>query len=165
MSGFEPGGHLIVAYGAGLFAEKFAFGEDHEVGDAAHVVAGGELGIGVGFYFEYEGLAGGFGGGAGDFGRSGAAGTAPGGPEVNENGDAGFANDFVEESGVGVDGFVDWRERLFAGTAAARVSEVCGGNAIFCAAVRASSDNGQASLLGFTAVGVWMLVLSSAGVR
>ena len=66
------------------------------------------------------------GGGAGYLGRGRAAGTAPVGPEVDEDGDAGVLDDVVEEFGVGLDGLVEGREGVFAGSATAGVGEVLG---------------------------------------
>src|SRR5262249_27355102 len=67
------------------------------------------------------------------------AGAAPLGPEVDEDGDAGVLDDLVEELGVGGDGLVDGRERVFAGAAAAGVGEGVGGDAGLLGAVRGGS--------------------------
>ena len=138
--GLEPADHLCGVGEAGLLLHELAVGEDGEVGDAANVVAGGELGVGFGVDFEDDGAAGGLFGGFGDVGGGHAAGAAPGGPEVDEDGDLGVAEDFVEEGGVGGDGLGDGREGLLAGAATAGVGEVGGGGAVFGAAVGAGAD-------------------------
>src|ERR1019366_913696 len=79
--GLEPLLHLGVVGQAGLLEDGATVGEDDEVGDAADLEAGGELGVGFGVDFEDESLACHVGGGAGDFGGGGAAGSAPVGPE------------------------------------------------------------------------------------
>src|SRR5580692_6063850 len=51
--GLEPVKHLFRIDQAGLLVHKAAAGEDGEVGDAAHVVACGELRIRFGVYLEH----------------------------------------------------------------------------------------------------------------
>ena len=81
-----------------LLFDELAVLEDGEVGDAAHVVTRGEFGVRVGVYLEDDGVAGEVGGGAGYLGGGGSAGSAPVGPEVYENRDAGALDYLVEES-------------------------------------------------------------------
>ena len=83
------------------------------------------------------------GGGAGYFRGGGAAGAAPVGPEVDEDGNAGVLDDVVEEFGVGLEGLVERREGVFAGSATAGVGEVLGSNAVLLAAVFAGCDDGH----------------------
>ncbi len=119
--GAKPGFHLIVAYEACLLVDKLSSAKHEEIGDAADIVAGGELWMFVGVDFENDGLAGEVGGGAGDFRRSHAAGAAPVGPEIDEHGDACVLEDVVEEPGVGGDGLADRRQCVLAGASAACV--------------------------------------------
>lgn len=143
----EPVLHLLVAYESGLLGDELAGVEDGEVGDATDVVAGGELRVLLGVDLEDEGAAGGVGGGLLDLGGGHAAGAAPVGPEVDEDGDAGVLDDLVEERGVGGDGLVDGRERVFAVAASAGVGEVVGRDTVLLSAVRTGGDEGHAWLL------------------
>ena len=110
--GLEPVEHCLGVDEAGLLLDEAATGEDGEVGDAAHVVTGGELRAGFGVDLEDEAAAGDLAGGAFDVRRGHAAGTAPFRPEIDEYRDARVGDDVVEEGGVGGDGFSDGRERL-----------------------------------------------------
>jgi hypothetical protein len=144
--GLEPVEHLLGVDEAGLLLDEAAVREDGEVGDAAHVVAGGELRVGFGVDLEDEAAAGDFACGVLDVRGGHAAGTTPGGPEVDEHGDAGVGDDVVEERGVGGDGLGDGRERLLAGAAAAGVGEVSCGDAVFGAAAGAGADDRHGDL-------------------
>jgi hypothetical protein len=97
----------------------------------------------LGVYLEDDGLAGHVGGGAGDFRGGHAAGTAPVGPEVDQNGNGCGLSDFVEELGVDGKGFVDGREGIFAFAAAAGVCQMFCSDAVFAATVFAGADDGH----------------------
>jgi hypothetical protein len=132
-----------VANETGLLLYELAAGEDGEVGDAAYVVTGRELRVALGVYFEDYGLACGVGGCAGYLGRGCPAGAAPVGPEVDQDWDAGVLDDVVEEGGVGLDGLVEGREWVFAGSATAGVGEVLGVYTVLLAAAFAGCDDGH----------------------
>jgi hypothetical protein len=135
--------HLLVADEAGLLEDGCAVREDDEVGDTAHLKAGRELGICLGVDLEDDGFAGHIGGGAGDLRGCGSAGTAPGCPEVDEDGDLRVPGDVVEEGGVGGQGLGERWKRGLAGAAAAGVGEVLGGDTVFLLAVSAGADDGH----------------------
>ena len=131
---------------AGLLLDEVSRCEDGEVGDAADVVACGELGVALGIDFEDECLTGHICGGACDLWGGGAAGATPLGPEVDEDGDAGVADDVVEEGEVDWERLVERGEGIFAGTAAAGIGEVGGVDAVFLLAVFTGSDDGHVRL-------------------
>ena len=118
----KPRFHLVVAYEAGLLVHELSIVQDEEIGDAANVVAGGQIMVLIGIHFEHDSLPGKVGGGTGDFGGGHAAGSAPISPEIDEHGDAGVLQDLVEERRVGGEGLIDGRQRVLAGAAAACVS-------------------------------------------
>ncbi len=142
----EPVFHDVVTDESGLLLDEAACGEDGEVGDTADVVARGQLGVALGIDLENEGLTGHVGGGAGDLGGGGAAGATPLGPEVDEDGDAGVADDVVEESEVDGEWLVERWEGIFAGTAAAGIGEVVGVDAVLLLTVFTGSDDGHVRL-------------------
>jgi hypothetical protein len=78
-----------------------------------------------------------------------AAGSAPGGPEIDQHGDAGFADDLVELSGTDGDGLRDGRQWIFAVAAAAGVGEVTRGDAIRFVAMSAGAKDGHSVLLHY----------------
>jgi hypothetical protein len=129
-----------VTYYPGLLADEFAGMEDGEVGDSADVVAGGEVLVLVGVYLEDYGLASHFFCGAGDLRSGGSAGTAPVGPEVDEDRDSGALDDLVEDGGVDLEWLVKGWEGILAGAATSGVGEMVGGETIFLAAGLAGSD-------------------------
>ena len=94
----------------------------------------------VGIDLEDDGLAGHVLCGARDLGGGGAAGAAPVGPEVDEDGDARALDDLVEERGVDLQGLVERGKGVFAGAASAGVGEVICGDAVFLATAVAGSD-------------------------
>ena len=149
----EPVLHDVVTDEAGLLLDEMACGEDGEVGDTADVVASGQLGVALGVDLEDEGLPGHVGGGAGDLGGGGAAGATPLGPEVDEDGDAGVAEDVVEEGEVDGERLAEWWEGVFAGSAAAGVGEVVGVDAVLLLAVFTGSDDGHVRLRGAVIAG------------
>ena len=71
-----------------MLADGAALVEHEEVGDALDSKALGEGRLGVDVDLEHEGAAGGVGGDSAQLGRSGAAGAAPRGPEVDCTGSA-----------------------------------------------------------------------------
>lgn len=77
-----------------------AVGEDSEIGDALDTVTGSEIGVAFGIDLEDDGAAGELAGGLGDVGRSHAAGSAPGGPEIDEDRDFALADNLIEFGGV-----------------------------------------------------------------
>jgi hypothetical protein len=145
--------HLGVVDEAGLLKDGAAAGEDDEIGDAADLKAGGELGVGFGIDFKDQGFTCHVGGSTGDFRGGGAAGAAPVGPEVDKDGDGRVLDDLVEEGGVSGQRFGERRERGLAGAAFAGVAEVPGGDAVLFLTVGAGADHGHgddlAGLLGF----------------
>jgi hypothetical protein len=92
---------------AGLLADELAGREDGEVGDAAYVVTRCELLIAVGIDFEDDGVAREVLSGACDLGCGCAAGSAPVGPEVHEDRNAGALDDLVEERCIYLQGLVE----------------------------------------------------------
>ena len=106
--------HLLVADESGLLGDELSAVEDGEVRDSADVVTGGELAVLLGVDLEDEGTSLGVGGGLLHFRGRHAAGSAPLGPEVDEDGDTGVLDDLVEESDVCGDGLVNGREIILA---------------------------------------------------
>jgi hypothetical protein len=92
-----------------LLLDELAGLEDGEVWDAAHVVAGRELRVALGVYFDDDGFSGHICRGFGYFGGGGPAGTAPLGPEVDEDGNGGALDDLVKERCVDLEGLGEWR--------------------------------------------------------
>src|SRR5882757_7184854 len=115
----QPLFHDIVAHEAGLLHHHFAAGHNGEVWNAADLKPRGELLVGFGVDFEYDGFAGHARGGLGDFGGGHAARSAPGGPEVDEDGDAGVLDDLVERRLVDRDWLSERRQIGLAGAALA----------------------------------------------
>jgi hypothetical protein len=110
-----------VADEASLLMNELASREDGEVGDAADVVARGKLSVLVGVNLEDNCLPGEIGGCAGDFRRGHAAWATPLGPEVDEDGHAGVLDHIVKKFDICSKGFIDRRQRILAGSAAACV--------------------------------------------
>jgi hypothetical protein len=136
----QPIFHDVVIDYASLLFDEFAGREDSEVRDAAYVIACGKLLVFVGVDFENHGLAGEVFCGARNFRGCGAAGTAPVGPKVDEDGYARALDDFVEECGVDLQGFVKRGEWVFACTAPASVRQMVCGYTVFLATGGAGSD-------------------------
>src|SRR5579871_3236597 len=97
----------------------------------------------LGIDLEDDGLAGHVGGGAGDLGCGHSTGTAPVGPEVDQDGNGCGLSDFVEELGVDGDGLMERREGGFALAAAAGLCQMLCGDAVFAATVFAGADHGH----------------------
>jgi hypothetical protein len=125
----------------GLLFNELAGGEDGEVRYTAHGVPCGQVLIFVGIDFKDDCLTCHVLCGAGNLRCSGATGTTPVGPEVNEYRNAGALDDLVEERGVNLQGFIERWEWIFACTAPAHVCEVIRGEAVLLAAVFTSSYN------------------------
>ena len=123
----------------GLLLDELACGKDREVGDTPYRVSCRELLIFVGVDFENDGVTGHILCRACDLGCSGATGSAPVGPEVHEDRNAGALDDLVEERGVDLQGFIERSEWIFARAASASVREVIGSEAVFLAAAFAGS--------------------------
>jgi hypothetical protein len=87
---------LVVAYCAGLLHYGAAADEDYEIGDAANVVALGELRIFFGVDFYHYRSTSHVGSGARNFESRDAAWAAPIGPEIHENGNRRVLNNFIE---------------------------------------------------------------------
>src|SRR5678815_416805 len=104
-----------------LLGDEFAGVEDGKVRDSAHVVPSGEFVVLLGVDLEDEGTALRVDRGLFDLGGGHAAGTAPLGPEVHEDRNAGILDDLVEQGSVGGDRLVDGSELVFAVAAAASV--------------------------------------------
>lgn len=79
--------------------------EDVEVGDGLDTELGGEGGFGLGIDLEDQCLAGHLFGEEFEFRGGHLAGSAPGGPEIDEDGDGGRVDDFGEGRGVNGEGF------------------------------------------------------------
>jgi hypothetical protein len=124
---------------SGLLFDELAGGEDGEVRDASYRVPRGQVLIFIGVDFEDDSVACHFLCRARNFRCGGATGTAPVGPEVDQNRDAGTLNDLVEESGVDLQGFIERWKLIFARAASTGVREVIGREAIFLTAAFAGS--------------------------
>ena len=111
---------------AGLLEDGSSAGEDDEVGNAADLEAGGELGIGFGVDLQDDGFAGHIGGGASDLWSRSPARAAPTRPEVDQNRHGRILDDVVKEGGVGGERLGERRKLGLAGSAAA------GGAEMFC---------------------------------
>jgi hypothetical protein len=137
----QPGFHSVGIDEAGLLRLECPVGEDCEIGDALDVEAGSDLGVALGVDFEHDGLTRHV---ARDLGymRCGhAAGTAPCSPEIDEDGDAALANDFIKVGRASFYWLSDGAQSVFAGTAFAAVCDVFGRNAVWGIAGRAITDD------------------------
>jgi len=79
--------------------------------------------------------------------------SAPGSPEVRQNGNLALANDLVELLFVDFDRFADCRQLRFAATAFANIGKVLCGNAIEPTASGAISNQRHGSILGYQSCG------------
>lgn len=126
---------------AGLLADELAFREDGEVWDALHVIAGGELRAALGVNLQDDCLSCHFRSRLGDMRGSHAAGTTPFGPKIDQYRDGSVLNDIVEERVIRIDRLACRRERLLAGSAAARISKMRDGHSVLRGAIPALADN------------------------
>ena len=124
----------------GLLVDKFALRENSEIGDALHVVAGGELRIPFGVDLEDDGFSCHLRSRSGDMRGGHAAGTTPFGPKIDQYRDGGVLSDFVKERGIGIDRLACRREWLLACATAAGIGKMRGRHAILRGAIRALSD-------------------------
>jgi hypothetical protein len=143
----EPALHGVGVDQACLLKLKVAAGEYGEVGNALHVVARGELGELLCIDLKDDGLAGEIARDLGDMGRRHAAGTAPGRPEIDEDGNFAVADDFVELLRCDGEGIGDGREWRLAGAAASCIGEVVRRDSIRLSAGWAISDDGHGDVL------------------
>ena len=150
----EPGFHGVGVDQAGLLEGEVAAAEHCEVRDALDLIACGEFGVLLRVDFEDDGAAGEIAGGLRNVGGGHTAGSAPGGPEIDEDGDAGFADDFVELGGADGDGLGDGRKRILAVAAAASIREVARGDAVGFAASGTGAQDGHGVLQYMDASGV-----------
>src|ERR1700753_3139260 len=116
---------------ASLLMNQLASREDDEVGDVADVVARGKLSVFVGVHLEDDCLPGEVGGCASDLRRGHATWATPFGPEIDENRHAGVFDHIVEKFDICSDGFIDRRQCILAGSAAACVCQMRSRDAIF----------------------------------
>jgi hypothetical protein len=116
-----------MAYDARLLADEFAPMEYGEVGDSAHIIAGGQVLVFVGVDLENYSLAGHVFGRLGDLGSCDAAGSTPLGPEVDEDGNARTLNDLVEDFSIDLQWFVEGRQVSFACAATTGIVQMVGG--------------------------------------
>jgi hypothetical protein len=135
-----------MAYHAGLLHHDAATGEDHEIRDAANIVAGGELRIFFRVDLYHYGFAGHVSSGARNFWSSGAAWAAPISPEIHEYRNGRVLNDFIELHIVDREWFRDGRQRRFTSSATAGAGEILGGDAILLAAIGASANDRHTNL-------------------
>lgn len=139
----EPCCHLIMAYHPRLLLHEFSVRKDNEVGDAAYVVARGQLGILLGIDFQDYSFTGHLCSSASNFRRGHAAGTTPLRPEINEHGNPGIAQHFVEEERVGCNRFVSRWQGCLACSTTSGVCETRGGDAIPGTALLAALNDGH----------------------
>jgi hypothetical protein len=123
-----------------LLMDEFAPGENGEVGNALHVIAGGEFRVALRIDFEDDGLSCHFRSRSGDVRGGHSTGAAPFGPEVHQYRDCCVLNDVIEERSVCTDGLVRGRQGLFACAATTGVGKMRGGYAVFCCTTLALPD-------------------------
>ena len=108
----------------------------------------GDLLLLVGVHFDEEGLASSLGGGFGELGGHHLAGTAPGGPEVDDDGKWALGDERSKGGGAGhFDRCGDQGQIRFAGTAAALLADFGVGDAVGGAAGGTGQDD--AAFVGF----------------
>src|SRR6516164_637489 len=102
-------------------------GKDSKVGNSTHLVASGQLRIALRIDLQHNGPSCHVYSGTLHFGSCHAARPAPGRPEVDQHGNAGLANDFVELLRIDFQRLVYRRYRSLARAAAAGISQMFGG--------------------------------------
>lgn len=119
-----------MVYHPSLLTNEVAVVEDREVGDTSHIVSGSELGMAFRVDLEYQCLSRHVGSRARDFGSRHTAWAAPGCPEVHQEGNTRFAQNFVEKLNVGFERLICRWQWRFAGSATSGIREMRGRNAI-----------------------------------
>ena len=110
--------------------DEVAAVEDVEIGDGLDAELGGEGGFGFGVDLEDDGMARHLLGEEFEFRSGHLAGSAPGCPEIDEDGDGGLLDDLGEGVGVDGEGFREGGEESFTVAAAAAMGEMGGGDAV-----------------------------------
>jgi hypothetical protein len=146
--GFEPAAHLGSGDQTGLLEDHAAVTLHHEVRYGLHAEAGGYVRAVLRIHLEDHRAAGHLLRELLHFRRGHAAGTAPGGPEVRQDGDRGFGDDLRKSRFIDIQRFVQRGKGQFAGAAAAGVGEVFRGNTVSFAAGRAMADDWQLCVAG-----------------
>src|SRR5579871_32714 len=132
-SGFQPAFHHIVIHDSSLLMHELVAGEDDEVRNAAHVVSSGELWVLLRIDLQDERFSSHRGRCACDVRSCHVTGTAPVGPEVDQNWNASSLDDLVEEGSIDLQWFIYRRQGSLACAAAARIGEVVCANAVLLA--------------------------------
>jgi hypothetical protein len=123
-----------VTHNSGLLPDELSAGEDGEVRNAAYGETCRERLVPISVDLKDEGLTRHVLRRARDLWGGGATRTAPVSPKIHQDGNARVLDDFIEEGSVHLQGFVEWRQRVFARAATASVRQVTSRNAIFLAA-------------------------------
>ncbi len=140
--GFEPATHLIATHQTGLLEDRLAMMKNDEVRNALHAEAAGEIGMSFGVYFQDKRFAGHLLRDGLDFGSRGTARSAPGGPEIDQDGYRTCPDDFVEGGSVYIDRLGRRRQGRFTRAAAACVGQMLGRDSIGSSAVLTGSYGG-----------------------
>src|SRR5580658_9024126 len=104
--------------------------EHREIRYASNIEARRQFRMTLGVDLENHRLPGHICGRACHLGSRHSARSAPGGPEVNQHGYAGLAQNFVEELSIGFQGLIHRRQRRLAGSAMSGVCQVSSWNAV-----------------------------------
>lgn len=139
-SRFQPGLQLLMANNTRLLNDWPAVIEHRKVRNAANVEPRRELRMAFRINLQNHGLTRHVCSSARDLGSRHSAGSAPGCPEVNQHGNAGLAQNFVEELRIGFQGFTYWRQRRLAGSATSGVRQVSCWNTVLASAILTSSN-------------------------
>jgi len=117
--------------------------KDMEVRNGLDSELGGEGGFGFGVDFEHESVAGHLLGEKFEFRGGRLAGSAPGGPEVDEYRDRGVLDDFGKGGGVDRKGFREGREEGLTLATTATMGQMGGGDPVGGGAFGAGGEEGE----------------------
>ena len=125
--------------------------KDVKIRDRLDAELGGEGGFGFGVDLEDDGMARHFLGEEFEFRSGHLAGSAPGCPEIDEDGDGGLLDYFGESGGVDGEGFRESGEEGFTVAAAAAMGEMGGGDSVGGRAFGAGRQDGKGHYWGIQA--------------
>jgi len=137
----QPVLQAVGPHETGVLPDEAPRGKDEEIRDGADPEAQGDVGEGLRIHLQDQRPARHLGGDLLHLGAHQAAGTAPGGPEVDEDGNPRPGRDLVEEGGVGLQGFGHGQKLGLARPALGPAGEVSGRYAVLPPAGRAEPDH------------------------